>query len=97
MPIPQVRPKAGEPGHWKARLKTLNIIAHLSNAQNLALRNLGMNRSRVGILPAPRDQGTGKMPIPQIGTSKMPIPQIETGKMPVPQIGTSKMPILQNY
>ncbi|NEO39612.1 MAG: hypothetical protein F6J90_26095 [Moorea sp. SIOASIH] len=32
MPILQVRPKAGEPGHWKAHLMTLKIIPLLSKA-----------------------------------------------------------------
>ncbi|WAN69231.1 hypothetical protein BJP36_43515 [Moorena producens JHB] len=31
-----------------------------------------MNRSRVGILPAPRDQGTGKMPIPPVAPLPTP-------------------------
>ncbi|NEP50825.1 MAG: hypothetical protein F6K65_19280 [Moorea sp. SIO3C2] len=53
-----------------------------------------MNKSRVGILPAPKDQGTAKMPMPQVRTGKMPMPQVRTGKMPMPQVRTGKMPIL---
>ncbi|NET65524.1 MAG: hypothetical protein F6K63_14495 [Moorea sp. SIO1G6] len=56
-----------------------------------------MNRSRVGILPDPRDQGTGKMPIPPVAALPTPYGARLLGRVNRPWVAPLPTPFDKCY